>query len=228
MLPFPEKIDKSAVLRYLGYSGAAADDSTDRLIGLCTEKLMSACSPSGVYREFSLSFSDDGISPEGTGLVLTGSDIARHLDGCERCLISAATLGIAADRLISSLGASDAAASVVTDCCASVLIEQVCALWLDSLRKQYAERGLFLTSMYSPGYGDLPLGIQRQVLALTDAQRRIGLTLTSTDLMTPRKSITSIIGVSDHPVTGRMAGCENCKLKDKCRLRKEGKSCANK
>lgn len=226
-LPMPEKIDKTNVLRYLGYKSAAPDDVTDELIGRCADRLFSVCRPNGVYREFALSACDSGIAAVGTNLILTGSDIARHLEGCDRCLITAATLGLAADRLISESEASSVADCAVTDCCASVLIEQVCDLWLGELRRKYAERGLFLTPAYSPGYGDLPLGIQRQVVAVTDAGRQIGLTLTATDLMVPGKSITSIIGVSQRPVSGHMAGCENCKLRDTCNLRKEGKSCGN-
>ena len=43
----------------------------------------------------------------------------------------------------------------------------------------------------------------------------------------PRKSVTALIGISDHPVTGRLATCGECVLREKCTLRKEGKFCGD-
>ena len=40
-----------------------------------------------------------------------------------------------------------------------------------------------------------------------DTVRRAGLCVTDTNLMTPRKSVTAILGVSGHPVKGKLAGC---------------------
>jgi hypothetical protein len=43
--------------------------------------------------------------------------------------------------------------------------------------------------------------------------------------MIPRKSITAIIGISDKPVSGYLAVCSECALRDKCELRKTGRIC---
>ena len=45
--------------------------------------------------------------------------------------------------------------------------------------------------------------------------------------MTPRKSITAILGVSDHPVRGHLAGCGHCVLRTRCEYRKRGITCAS-
>ena len=55
--------------------------------------------------------------------------------------------------------------------------------------------------------------------------RKIGLCDTPTHLLTPRKSVTAVLGVAGHPVTGRRAGCANCALRERCAYRKEGKTC---
>ena len=84
---------------------------------------------------------------------------------------------------------------------------------------------LWMTSRFSPGYGDFPLDYQRELLALTDAPRKIGLMVTSGSIMVPRKSITALIGIADHPVTGRLASCDECLLRSDCPFLKEGQHC---
>ena len=46
-------------------------------------------------------------------------------------------------------------------------------------------------------------------------------------MMTPRKSVTAILGVSGHPVKGKLAGCGHCVLRTRCEYRKRGKTCAS-
>ena len=48
---------------------------------------------------------------------------------------------------------------------------------------------------FSPGYGDVPLSLQRDVLAVLDAQRKLGITLSDTFFMTPCKSVTAFVGI---------------------------------
>jgi cobalamin-dependent methionine synthase I len=46
---------------------------------------------------------------------------------------------------------------------------------------------------FSPGYGDWTLDNQPQVLQLAEAER-IGITLTESNIMIPRKSVSAVIG----------------------------------
>ena len=57
-------------------------------------------------------------------------------------------------------------------------------------------RGLPLSARFSAGYGDVPLELQRDIFALLDCPRRIGLTLNESLLMSPSKSVTAIVGIS--------------------------------
>ena len=95
------------------------------------------------------------------------------------------------------------------------------------LRQGAAEQDKYLTGRFSPGYGDWPIGVQPLVAAALDTARRAGLCVTENDLMTPRKSVTALLGLSDHPVKGRLAGCGHCVLNTRCEYRKRGKTCAS-
>ena len=183
-------------------------------------------------------------------LTVRGASLAKHLEGCDRTVVMAVTLGHTVDRLISETQASKIALGVVIDSGASVMAERAANMAEEKIRAELAEAQtrakraadaaadvadadsagnqtapLFMTPRFSPGYGDSPLEMQEQVLDLLDAKDQLGITLSKGYMMSPSKSITAIIGLADHPVTGRLATCDECVLKDKCQLRKEGKLC---
>ena len=134
--------------------------------------------------------------------ILKGEDIFRHLEGCSEALLLAVTVGPGVDGQIRRAGEAE-------------------------LRQWAAEQDKYLTGRFSPGYGDWPIGVQPLVAAALDTARRAGLCVTENDLMTPRKSVTALLGLSDHPVKGRLAGCGHCVLNTRCEYRKRGKTCAS-
>lgn len=206
------------------------------------EKLLfAAASPKGVYKIM-----------ERNDVKTKGFSIEKHLEGCHKVIVMAATLGIGVDNLLRKTQVTDMAMAVVIDSGASVLIEQVCDDFGQQIRQRIQgselNRGLdaarlgadrvangvsdvaplmYMTSRFSPGYGDYPLTEQSRIIGYLDAQRQIGLHVTADSLMIPGKSITALIGIADHPVTGRLATCNECVLKEKCTLRKEGKFCGD-
>ena len=52
--------------------------------------------------------------------------------------------------------------------------------------------GESLSPRRSPGYGDMPLDLSREILETLDAPRKIGVTLTGSLLLAPSKSVTAI------------------------------------
>lgn len=201
-------IDKKEVLRYLRYRGHDADSATDAVIDECISICDGAAKSLFVYSYFDISRSDGGITVEGTNIVLTGKNIARHLDGCSCCAVMAATIGINIDNLIRRFEQEDIAKAVILDTCASVCIEALCDEISAKIADEQSENGCVTTSRFSPGYGDLPLGLQSGILSALSAGKRIGLTLTRSDIMIPRKSVTAIIGIkpADY-IAGGKAGC---------------------
>ena len=60
------------------------------------------------------------------------------------------------------------------------------------LRLEVEVEGKILKPRRSPGYGDLPLALSRTILAELDAPRKIGVSITDSDLLVPSKSVTAI------------------------------------
>ena len=83
----------------------------------------------------------------------------------------------------------------------------------------------FLTWRFSPGYGDYPLSLQSELLRILDAPRKIGLCTNENSILTPTKSVTAVIGVSDNPIENKRKGCASCNLKTTCKFRKAGTRC---
>ncbi len=214
----PEEIDIPQAARYFGARGEP-DEATRALLGRCAAPLLAAATPRAVWLRAGV----NALEP-----LWQGADVVRHLAGCGECILLAVTLGPGVDGQIRRAGVGDIAASVASDALASALVEQVCDEAEGALRRMAADEGLYLTGRYSPGYGDWPLAVQPRLAELLDTRRRIGLYVTDTFLMTPRKSVTAVLGVSHTPVTGYRAGCGHCKLREKCEYRKRGQSCEGK
>ena len=144
---------------------------------------------------------------------------------CLRAGVADAALAPLWQGQVRRAGVGDVAAQAAADALASALTEQVCDAAESRLRALAAAEGLYLTGRFSPGYGDWPIAVQPRLAELLDAARRIGLCVTDTCLMLPRKSVTAVLGLSAAPVTGARAGCGSCALRDKCEYRKRGETC---
>ena len=159
--------------------------------------------------------------------ILRGGDVMKHLENCPQAVLLAVTLGPGVDAQIRRAGVGDIAAGVASDALGSALAEQMADAAEAELRNGAAGQGRYLTGRYSPGYGDWPITVQPLVAAALDTARRAGLCVTDTNLMTPRKSVTALLGVSEHPVKGHLAGCGHCVLRTRCEYRKRGITCAS-
>ena len=93
------------------------------------------------------------------------------------------------------------------------------------MEREVAEEGCHLTWRYSPGYGDLPLEAQRELVRALDTHRKIGVSLTESCLMMPSKSVTAILGISDTKRDDRKNKCDFCNNRERCAFRKRGTRC---
>lgn len=219
----PPEIKLSEVWRYLGYGGHIPDSATVDLTNQCTGKLRAVMRPRVLYAEFPLLFQPDGVLLDSCNLILPGQDIAAHLSGCSKAVLLCATLSVQTDQLIRNTQIADMTAGLITDCCATAAIEQLCDDAEIVLKKHFG--GSYFTSRYSPGYGDLPLDIQKDFLSVLDAPRKIGLCATDSSILTPRKSVTAVIGISKNPPIKNRTGCMHCNLRDTCEFRRKGEFC---
>ncbi len=215
-------IDLDETLRYMGCPPDRAGPATRALAEGGIRTVLDAARPRWAWREYSLAFETDGVRLAG-GLLLPGEDLKKHLAGCGRAAVFCATLGAGVDGLIRRLEREDMALALAVDCAAAAAVEQVCDGIELELRAKFP--GCFFPFRYSPGYGDLPLSVQNELLDLLDAPRRVGLTATPSHILTPRKSVTAILGVAEREIERKKRSCLGCPARESCRYRKTGGHC---
>ena len=216
------KLDIAEPLRYLGVRGEPGPALRAELSAVA-DRLTQAVTPRWVWRVFHVKRTFDGEGLEGTNLTLTGEMAHKMLADCAQAVLLACTLGAGFETMLRSEQARSMARAAMLDVCGSAWVEAGC----DQAEGEISARfpGLYLTDRFSPGYGDLPLGLQKEICALLDAQRRLGVQVTDSLLMNPTKSVTAVIGLSERPQPARIRGCGFCNLRGSCQYRKEGKTC---
>lgn len=120
-------------------------------------------------------------------------NLYKNLQGCDQAFVFAVTTGIGVDRLLGRLNMISQASHFITDALSSAAVESYCD-YVNLL----IEGDLKTKPRFSPGYGDLPLEIQPEILNALSADKTLGITLNSSLLMTPVKSITAIMGVQNN------------------------------
>ena len=218
-----DKINRSEALRYMGYKGGEIPDNITTLIDQCEKALLECIHPDFVWKVMDISFSDNGVTVENTPLVFEGNDISAHLKDCTKCVLLAATLSANADRLIAKYETSKMEKAVITDCLSSAAIEQICD-YAETVIKNQLE-GYNFTWRFSPGYGDFPIEIQKKFVQTLDANKRIGLNVSASGILIPRKSVTAVMGISTQEISKGRRGCVTCRMKDICQYRKRGEHC---
>ncbi|WP_040394578.1 vitamin B12 dependent-methionine synthase activation domain-containing protein [Centipeda periodontii] len=212
-------LNMNEILKYLGFRGQELTEEIAAQIRRCTDEVLAAATPRLTYRHAPL---EDGAV---LGVTFAGNDIPRMLEPCEEVVLFGATLGPGVERLMMRYEVVNAADSVIMDACASTAIENICNNFESDMRRTVEAEGRYLTDRFSPGYGDLPISEQPKFFALLDMTRRIGVSLTPTTIMVPRKSVTAIMGIARTPQPHRPPDCEHCLMFRTCPFRKAGRRC---
>ena len=218
-----KKLNRQEAFRYMGYKNGQVDEKILALTDECEQQLLKTIKPRFIYKIFDIEHTDLGVVVKNTSLLLKGKDISMHLKDCQQCILLCATVSIGVDNLIRTYESQDMAKAIITDCLASASIEQVCNEAENEIKKAVGDYNF--TWRFSPGYGDFPLEVQRDFIDVLDAQKRVGVNVSDSLIMIPRKSVTAVIGVSTNEISKGRRGCVCCNMKDRCEFRKRGDHC---
>ncbi|MCX4363199.1 MAG: hypothetical protein OSJ74_07455 [Clostridia bacterium] len=209
------KIEKSELLRYLGYRGQQYDDSIerniDRAIDICLEKI----TPRNVIKKFSLV--KEPLSLKDADMILQGNDIAKHLEDCNEAYILGATVGFEIERTVDKLMKDNPLLGIMVDSASICAIESYCDDLCEQIQSLNTKQ---LTWRFSCGYGDFPLAQQKDFVRLLEMQKRIGVFINEDSfMMSPQKSVTAIMGVKESAkddaqykrCVGKCGNCNNVK-----------------
>jgi hypothetical protein len=215
------KVDKEEARRYAGLRTTAS--FPERLLeNACAEALLFV-RPQAVWNVYPY-MPDDGTVAGPEPLRPAGSLARSHLAGAGETAVLAVTIGPALEEEVSRLfAAGNYTAGLLLDAAGTAAVEQAADAADAYIADQAARRGMAARRRFSPGYGDWPITDQPAMVELAGGGR-IGLAVTASCMLMPRKSVTAIIGLA--PAAGRngedcgKAGCATCPRTD-CIARKE-------
>ena len=185
--------DFKEVARYLGYRRAAPPEAdVAALMEKAAAEMQSVMKPQAVFEIFDLS--EDNQELRFADVTLHSRDLGRNLEGCSKVALLAATIGPQVDALIRRHSSLDPVYASILQATGAMYIEELIDLVNSEIKKIAEAQGLKTKPRYSPGYGDVPLQVQKDFFRLLPCTR-IGLTLMDTLIMAPEKSVTAFVGL---------------------------------
>ncbi|ABR49502.1 Vitamin B12 dependent methionine synthase, activation region [Alkaliphilus metalliredigens QYMF] len=219
------EMSRSEVLRYLGHKQQKIDAGLNQLIDSCMKEMTEIAKPRYVYEFFEITEVQEAAIVLNESLTLKGKSITNHLKDCSKCVLLAGTLGINVDRQIKQYQLVDMTRALVLDACATAAIEVLCDEAEEEIKKLNLVKGYHTTFRFSPGYGDLPIELQPEVLNQLNAFAKIGLTSTEQCILVPRKSVTACIGLGTQLENNKKKSCRDCDAYEHCGSRREEDPC---
>ena len=189
--PAPTPVNRREVLRYAGMRGEP-DAALQALLEACLAEARDGLFYRVCYTECAVKSTPTGV--DFGEFQVNSADLARCLNGVHRAILFAATVGPLPDRMVARYGSVAPTRALLHQAIGAERIEALCDAFLCALGE---ERGISLRPRFSPGYGDLPLALQRDIFRVLEPTRHIGVSLTDALLMAPTKSVTAIVGIEN-------------------------------
>ncbi len=189
--PALSAVDTKETRRYAGLTKAEFDEAM--IVAACEECALLA-TPRVQWELYDYDCKENVVRAD-PPFTMEGNSIRKHLAGAERIVFLAATIGDAVeDAVTRPFAAGSYAHSVLLDAAATTAVEQTCDACEAMLRPQFAKEGFTMRWRFSPGYGDWDIHAQPELLRLSHADA-IGISLTESLMLRPRKSVTAVIGL---------------------------------
>lgn len=210
-----EEINQGEVRRYAGLRQKNFDR---RLIQEACDEVRLLATPRGKYEIYEYDCFSGIVA--GSGPVLEGKSIRHHLEGCDRIAVMTATAGGAVEQAVTdNFAAGRYAYSLLLDAAGTQAVEQIADEVEREISRLAGRMGLVPRWRFSPGYGDWPLTAQREIASLAGCSK-IGIVLTESLMLQPRKSITAVVGLGSRTEDSeKNHNCDACNTQN-CPLRR--------
>ena len=190
----PLALDVEAVLRHMGGVSGPAAAGVRADIERLRRRALEIVAPRVVLRLVAVEGIADGLVHLAGGQHFTSKKLGTLLAGAESLAVMVGTIGEALEEEVSRLfAASDYMDALALDAIGSVAVEEACQHVRSLVCRRYAApAGLQVGPSLSPGYQYWDIRDQRVVFALVPAGD-VGVSLTDSCLMVPRKSESAIV-----------------------------------
>lgn len=204
-------LDRGEILRYASVKEHLPQ--VEKLINECLLEVEEKLSYKVCYAHFPISFCENAIDL--SFVKVKSKSIEDILSKCHSIVLFSATIGIELDRMIFKYGKISPTKALILQAIGAERIESLCDEFSLFIESEYG----CTTPRFSPGYGDLPIDFQKDIFRVLEPSRKIGLSLNESMLMTPSKSVTAIIGISNNSEKSKKLSCNQCN-KTECSFRR--------
>lgn len=195
------------ILRYAGCK--TGESETQSLLESCLKEVREKLIYKVCYRELSINI--DGDCCDFGYFTVQSKNLAYNLKDCKKVILFTATVGIELDRLIAKYGRISPSKALMMQAIGAERIEALCDTFCNDIK---AENNTYLRPRFSPGYGDLLLDIQKDIFSTLECSKCIGVTLNDSMLMSPSKSVTAFVGLTDKETETIKNKCSSCNKTD--------------
>ncbi len=203
---------KNEIFRYSGCK--SADEHISKLIDSCLDEISGKLTYKVCWCELPLEITNEIC--DFNCIKLCSKNLAQNLSGCKSAVIFAATIGVEIDRLIAKYGRISPSRAIIYQAIGAERIEALCDAFCEDLEFQ---KGVALKPRFGPGYGDLSLECQKDIFNMLECTKKIGIFLNNSLLMSPSKSVSAIVGITNNIPTKKYNKCNYCDNKD-CSFRR--------
>ena len=221
------KIDEDEVSRYQGYSKNKIKIPSEVILQIIREEITRSHNlfePQGIYSSIKIkqiSFSDGRVDLE-NGFVLNFNNLViSSLKGTNCLVLGVVTIGSTLENKVSELfSQGEYPRAIALDAVGTVAVEALSKYVRNLICQEVKDRNLQITRHFSPGYNDWDISQQKDIFKIIPADK-IGVILTESCMILPRKSLSWIIGIGKDigMLSKEKDACKICKLKN-CQYRK--------
>lgn len=218
---WPLEIDVAMVLRGQGADAAKIRARNPRAVAVAEQALREGkawIDPRVVYRRVAVrAVRHERVLLEATS-DLTGPLVAHHLASAQHIFVVVATIGEGLDARISNTVKDDLPLGLALEGFGNAAMEALAVFTCRHLGDLAGREGMRATIPLSPGMTGWKVDVgQRQIFHLLDASS-LGVQLDPSCLMTPRKSLSMVLGFGrELRQEGRI--CDFCSLQKTCRYK---------
>lgn len=195
----PFEINEERVLRELRISNISTleempEQNIARYIKKAIDTAYTLIEPKAVYRTFRL-VKGSGKPPgvEGSSGLFFGRKIAEMLEPCHFVTLLLVTIGPGLPDRADELKKREPTESFYLEHVGSWMANYLAERVDEKITIECNKNGYKTTFRYAPGYGDWTLDAQPEIMRLLESEK-IGVSLTETKIMIPRKSVSAAIG----------------------------------
>jgi hypothetical protein len=196
LVDLPIHIPLGETYRYMGYPPNHTD-IPKMVTDMVEEEIAAAVSiitPKATYLTSEYNPIQHVVYYKEGNLHINGDSIQLHLAQCTKATLFTCTIGGAIETYIDTYFKSgELTRAIILDAIGSAAVEYVADTLNQYLIAAAYRQNSGMVSRFSPGYGDWDLSIQRELVD-TAGGTAIGIHVTPTSLLVPRKSVTGIIG----------------------------------